>query len=111
MSRADFLRTAKQHLMADVRMYTTEEGGRKGPAFPGWGCPCMVSQMQPFVGRDGFPILGDEPLLPGDRKRLGFYFMAGEEAAEVMRTAGRFYLWEGHFIGEATVLPEQDGGQ
>lgn len=105
MSRADFLRSAKPHLVADVRMYPTEEGGRKGPAFLGWGCPCMISQMEPLVGRDALLLLDEEPLLPGDRKHLGFYFLSGDEAADIMRRAGRFYLWEGGFIGEAVVLP------
>jgi hypothetical protein len=41
---------------------------------------------------------------PGDRRRLGFVFLSGEEAAEIMRRAGRFYLWEGGFIGEADVV-------
>jgi hypothetical protein len=31
-------------------------------------------------------------------------FLLGEESAVVMRQAGTFYLWEGHFIGEAKVV-------
>ena len=34
--------------------------------------------------------------------------MSGEEATEIFRNAGKFYLWEGGFIGEATVV--QNGG-
>jgi hypothetical protein len=42
---------------------------------------------------------------PGEsRKGVGFVFTAGQQAADVMRAAGKFYLWEGRFIGEATVV-------
>jgi hypothetical protein len=104
MIRQEFLRTATPHLIAEVRMYATTEGGRKMAALPGWGCPCMVSLTEPLVGYDALPILTDEPLLPGSTRRLGFYFLSGEEAAEVMRTSGHFFLWEGRAIGEAEVV-------
>jgi hypothetical protein len=48
----------------------------------------------------------EEPLAPGDRRRLGFVFLSGDEAAEKMRLAGVFYLWEGRFIGEAMVVSD-----
>jgi len=51
-----------------------------------------------------WPIL-DETLAPGDRRRLGFVFLSGEKAADIMRKAGTFYLWEGRIIGEAVVVP------
>ena len=63
----------------------------------------MVSMMEPLVGRDAMLLLGDAPLVPGEQRRIGFYFLAGEDAAEIMRQAGRFYLWEGGVIGEAEV--------
>jgi hypothetical protein len=31
-------------------------------------------------------------------------FLSGEEAAQIMIKAGKFYLWEGRFIGEAVVV-------
>ena len=33
-------------------------------------------------------------------------FLAGKEAAEILRKAGTFYLWEGRLIGEAVVVAE-----
>jgi hypothetical protein len=57
-----------------------------------------------LTGWDGRPIL-EAPLTPGERRRLGFVFLSGEEAANVFRNAGMFYLWEGRFIGEAVVVP------
>lgn len=85
-------------------MYRAEEGGRSGPVYSGWGCPCMVSKIEPLIGYDAYPILGDSPLLPGDTRTLGFYFGAEEEAAVVRRNARRFFLWEGRFIGEAQLI-------
>jgi hypothetical protein len=104
MSRADFLRTQAPHLFAEVRMFDTADGGRKGPAYPGWGCPCMLSKADPLIGYDALPFLDDGNLLPGETRRLGFYFLSHEEAVPLMRKAGQFYLWEGGFIGEATVV-------
>ncbi len=103
MTRAEQLRSMPPQLMADVTMYATSQGGRKHAAQPGWGCPCTITQAQPLIGWDGWPIL-DQPLAPGDRRRLGFVFLSGEEAADIFRKAGRFYLWEGGFIGEAVVV-------
>lgn len=105
MSRLTFLKTAEPHLLADVRMYATDAGGRKTPANLGWGIPCMVSLSEPLIGWDAWPIFdSEEPLRPGDTRRVGFYFLSGEEAANVMREAGNFYLWEGGAVGEASVV-------
>lgn len=104
MSRADFVKTATPQLTAEVRMFETTDGGRQGPAYSGWGCPCMVSQMEPLVGYDALPLIGTHPLWPGETRRLGFVFLSHEEAVPIMNAAGRFYLWEGGFIGEATIV-------
>ena len=110
-------------LVADVVMFHTSQGGRAGPALPGWGCPCWPAISQPVAGSDGrlqpprsdptaapvmydgFPLLGDAPLLPGQALRLVFVFLS-PDAPEQLRRAGRFYLWEGAFVGVATVAPD-----
>ncbi len=102
--RAERLRTMSPQLVADVTMYPPSQEGRKSRAFPGWGCPCCISKEEPIVGYDGWPLLGDTPLEPGEQRRLGFVFLTGQQAAEMMRSAGVFYLWEGRFIGEARVV-------
>jgi hypothetical protein len=87
-------------------MYSTAEGGKKISALPGWGCPCSASKSEPLIGYDAWPIL-TEPLAPGDQRRVGFVFLSGEEAADVFRKAGTFYLWEGRFVGEARVVESE----
>ena len=104
MNRAEQIAAMAPQLVAEVRMYATDEGGRKSVALPGWGCPCMTSTTVPLEGYDGWPQLGDTPLKASDERLLGFVFLSGDEAAEVMRRAGVFYLWEGEFIGEAHVV-------
>lgn len=103
MERAEILRNMEPQLIADVRLYETSDGGKTKPALPGCGCPLMVSKMQPLTGYDGWPLLGDEPLHPGDERRVGFVFLS-PEGADTIRKAGHFYLWEGHFVGEGDVI-------
>jgi hypothetical protein len=90
-------------LVAHVKLYTTENGGKTQPAYLGWGCPCMATKMQPLSGYDGWPLLGDSPLYPGEERRVGFVFLS-PEGAETLKRAGHFYLWEGRFVGEADVV-------
>lgn len=103
MSRAEFIKTATPQLIAEVRMYELAAGGRTSPAYPGWACSCMASQEEPLIGYDALPLIGSEPLLPGETRQLGFVFLSHEEAVPVMRAAGRFFLWDGRFVGEAVV--------
>src|ERR1700683_4239843 len=105
MSRAEQLRKMSPQLIADVTLYRTEDGGRRSPAMLGWGCPCCLSKDTPIVAAyDCWPLLGDMPIRPGDSRRLGFVFISGEETAKLFKSAGKFLLWEGGFIGEATVV-------
>jgi hypothetical protein len=64
----------------------------------------MVSKTEPLCGFDALPLLRDEPLLPGQRRRIGFVFLSPEQALVAIRAARRFYLWEGRFVGEAEVV-------
>jgi hypothetical protein len=63
----------------------------------------MTSKAEPLEGYTGLPQLGDAALNAGDERRLGFVF-PGDGAAEHIREAGLFYLWEGGFVGEARVV-------
>lgn len=68
----------------------------------GYGCPCFVSNDGKGVGWDVRLQLGDLPFAPGTSRRVGLVFLT-PEGARAIAQAGRFYLWEGKFIGEATV--------
>ena len=108
-TRAEALRQMSPHLVADVYLYPTAEGGKNLTVQPGWGCPCSCSKSSDAGFYDGWPLL-DAPFAPGERRRLGFVFIHGddissEDIAAILRRAGTFYLWEGHFIGEAAVVP------
>jgi len=107
-TRAEALRQMSPHLVADVYLYPTAEGGKNLTVQPGWGCPCSCSKSTDALFYDGWPLL-DAPFAPGERRRLGFVFLHGsditsEDIAAILRRAGTFYLWEGHFIGEAAVV-------
>lgn len=56
------------------------------------------------MGYDGWPLLGDSTLAPGETRQLGFVFLSGDEAVAQFRNSGVFYLWEGGFIGEAKIV-------
>lgn len=78
MECAEQLKGMSAQLTADVTMYPSDRGGRASLALPGWGCSCCLSKDTPIVGYDGWPLLGDAPLAPGDSRRLGFVFLSGE---------------------------------
>lgn len=108
--RAEYLRSAKPDLMADLTLYPSELGGRKHPAFLGlmWPCTAEPNPKPGFEAFDGCPLLADGPLRPGEMRRVGFVFLSGRRAADHFRKSGVFYLWEGRSIGEARVVPEQN---
>ena len=103
-SRAERLKAMAPQLIADLFLYPTSSGGRKTAVQPGWGCPCCLSKDPPIIAYDGWPLLGDTPLLPGESRQLGFVFLSGEESAALLRKSGFFFLWEGGIIGEAKIL-------
>jgi hypothetical protein len=103
--RANWLAKMSPHLVADVELFSTEDGGKTFPAVPGWGCPCLPSDKPPLVGFDAWPLLGDTPLAPGEQRRVGFvFFLPAEKAVNSLSQAGTFYLWEGRVIGRAVVV-------
>lgn len=107
-TRAEALKRMSPLLVADVYLYPAIDGGKKVTRRPGWGCPCSCSKSADAVFYDGWPVL-ETPFSPGERRRLGFVFLHGknissEDIAAILRQAGTFYLWEGRFIGEATVV-------
>ena len=86
-TRAEALRTMAPQLIADLTLYPTSEGGKKLTIQPGYGCPCLVSKVEPLVGYDGWPV-PEEPLPQGPSRRVGFVFLSGHEAADETRGTG-----------------------
>jgi hypothetical protein len=89
-------------LIADVTFYAAEVGGKTVPIFSGYGCPCMVSQVEPLQGWDARLVFDDDPIFPGQRRRVGLTFLT-REGARSIGEARHFFLWEGRFVGEADV--------
>jgi len=106
ISRADQLKSMSPELIADLWLYPTEDGGRKQAVGLGWGCPCTIQSEQGsgWVGYDGWPLLGDQLMMPGERRQVGYVFLAGLQAIGYLQSAAKFYLWEGRIIGEATII-------
>jgi hypothetical protein len=95
--------TRTPDLIADVRLYLSDQGGRSAAARRGYGCPLFTAKDTGLGGWDARMQLGDEPFEPGTERRVGFIFLT-QEGLETIKEAGRFYLWEGSFVGEATVV-------
>jgi hypothetical protein len=97
------MKAISPQLIADVTLYASERGGRKEPTPADWfGCPCMVSK-----DRDAWDcriLLQGIPLAPGETRRVGMVFLSHNEAIADLRQAAKFYLWEGRFIGEGTIV-------
>ena len=68
----------------------------------GYGCPCSKDKSQTEAW-DGYPLL-EAMMVPGERRRVGFVFLSGYRAVEALASSDMFYLWEGRFIGEATIV-------
>lgn len=47
--------------------------------------------------------IGNEPFSPGTSRQIGFVFLT-PAGADAIKQAGHFYLWDGRFIGEASVI-------
>lgn len=106
MSRADQLSRMEPQLIVDLWLYPTDQGGKLLPIQAGWGSPCTIQREEGsgWVGYDGWPLLGDSPMAPGDRRRVGYVFLSGEEAVKYLTASDKFYVWEGRIIGEATIV-------
>jgi hypothetical protein len=93
----------KPDLTAAVILYSTSNGGRIETMQPGYGCVCTGSKSLPIQGGfDARLLLGEQPLHPGEQREVGFVFLTAE-GTETARKAGKFYLWDGRFVGEATI--------
>jgi hypothetical protein len=92
------------HFLVDVLLYATEQGGRREPiAREGFSCPCKLQKESNSIV-DCRLILKGQQIAPGETKRVGIRFPSDAQA-EIFRSAGKFYFWDGRIIGEAFVVP------
>ncbi len=103
MDRATSLEGKQPHLTIDLVLYPTDQGGRAIEAVPGWGFVCVQDEAT-RAGWDGWPLLGKRSIRPGESRRVGLFLLSGDEAASSLRSARRFFIWEGRVVGEATVV-------
>jgi hypothetical protein len=91
----------KPDIMASLRLYTTAEGGRKGPTPPDkLGCP-FEFQGELFDCR----LLLDEtgPLAPGAKATVPILFLRPDLIKDRLQIGSRFTLWEMGTIAEGVV--------
>jgi hypothetical protein len=103
LPRLENLDSKSPELVAIVSMYLATDGQRRQVRVPGWGCTCCGSRQTPIIGYDGWPLLDNSYLAPGDTRQLGFVFLSAD-AAQTLTQAGTFYLWDGDFVGQAVVV-------
>lgn len=89
-------------LVADLYLYSTDDGGKTLPIVLGYGCPCSANK-DVAEAWDGYPLV-ESKLMPGERRRVGFVFMSGQQAVDALTVSDSFYLWEGKLIGEAHIV-------
>lgn len=90
------------HILAEVHLFTTENGGRDSPT-PAklFGCPAEI-EGELFDCR---LILGEsECLVPGDTVALPIEFLSPDIVLQMLRVGDEFQLWELRYIGTAKVL-------
>lgn len=91
------------YLIADVRLYTEDEGGKTQVVADDYRCPLFVSRDTSAGGWDVRMQFTGSPFLPGTERRVNLAFLS-EQGAQAIKHARRFYVWEGRFVGEGIVI-------
>ncbi|MCJ8157934.1 hypothetical protein [Sphingomonas sp. LaA6.9] len=101
----EMFQSRSRDLVADVRLYDADQDGRRQaiPAEVAFGCLCFLSKSISKGGWDARLQIGNEPFSPGTSRQIGFVFLT-PAGADAIKQAGHFYLWDGRFIGEASVI-------
>jgi hypothetical protein len=89
-------------IIASIRLYSTAEGGRKGPT-PADKLGCMLE-----IGKCTFDcrLLLDQtgPLNPGEEAKVPVKFLDIEAVRGLLRVGRQFQLRELRTIGEGTIV-------
>lgn len=93
----------KYDAVADIALYTTEKGGRKGPTPKNFfACPLQY-QGKNFDCR--FLLSETGPVFPGEeKKRVPILFLNPSEALIYFTKGTEFKLWEAGIIGEGRIV-------
>jgi hypothetical protein len=92
------------HFMVTVSLYATDLGGRLSPIRGDvFRCPCKFDAKD-FSAWDCGLLLRGASLAPGQAGQFGIVFLSSEIAV-AFRHCRKFFLWEGHVIGEACTAP------
>ena len=87
--------------IVDVGLFTTEQGGRRGPTPPrAFGCP-LGFNGEYFDCR--FDLSESGPLRPGETARVPVTFLFPALIVPWLRPGSELVLWEGKAIGRARV--------
>lgn len=88
--------------LVELRLFPSDAGGRAGPtSSDSWGCPLSIDGDF-FDGR--FDLSEMEPLRPGDSRVVPVKFLSPDLVRTRIAEGQELRIWEGRFIGEATVL-------
>lgn len=88
--------------LVELRLFPSEAGGRAGPTLTDWwGCPLSIDGDL-FDGRFDLPEM--EPLRPGESRVVPVKFLSPDLVRTRIAKGQELRVWEGRFIGEATVL-------
>ena len=92
----------RPEVRARIRLFTTAEGGRKGPVLGPWfGCPTRI-QGKYFDCR--LQTVPPGPIALGEPVEVQMQFLCPELALPLLAVGCEFALWEGRTIGEGIVL-------
>jgi hypothetical protein len=86
-------------LLTEVYLYPTAKGSIQRIYRP-------IGFIRKNTGELGHELIfdvGQPPLLPGGRRRIPCRF-THEASLDAVNSAGRFYIWDGGFVGEADIV-------
>ncbi|KQT50237.1 hypothetical protein ASG47_19800 [Devosia sp. Leaf420] len=95
----------KPDIFADLSLYFPEFGGRAKPLTSDFRVPCKVSRTATNAW-DVRMYFDGGPIYAGETRRVGLLFLTSE-GEQAIRKAGKFFIWEGRIVGEATVCTKE----
>lgn len=88
--------------LVELRLFPSDAGGRAEPTSTAWwGCPLSIDGDL-FDAR--FDLSEIKPLQPGEARVVPVKFLNRDLVKRRITEGQELRVWEGRFIGEATVL-------